>query len=452
MYEIVVGRNETDRKSLGTEATIPIAKHYVTMEKEKSLANRVLLDVNKPHVILVCGKRGSGKSYTLGVMTEGISNLPPAIKPNISTLIFDTLGIYWTMKYPNYRDDDLLREWELEPKKLTPKVFVPIGMVDKYKEKGVPVDKSFGIKPVEMSAPQWAEIFSIDLLSSRGILIEKAVDSAREKYAGNLTLPQIVETIKADEDASDDDKRIVVARFEAVEKWGLFDPKAPKFTELIEGGGTAVLDISAYSEEDNSNVIKALVIGHVCDKAMRSRMVARKAEELKLIKSGQALGVSETVEKKAPLLWIVIDEAHEFLPKEGTTLATPALITLLREGRQPGISLVLATQQPGKIHTDVLTQADIVLSHRLTAKTDIDALNAVMQSYLSFEVQKYIDSLPRVKGAGIILDDTLEKIYPVRIQPRISWHGGSDPQLIRKRIQKTMFSELEKKPKFEFKL
>ena len=61
MYEIILGRNETDKKKLGLTGTIFLGKHYVTMEQETALANPIYLDVNKPHVILVSGKRGSGK-------------------------------------------------------------------------------------------------------------------------------------------------------------------------------------------------------------------------------------------------------------------------------------------------------------------------------------------------------------------------------------------------------
>jgi hypothetical protein len=35
--------------------------------------------------------------------------------------------------------------------------------------------------------------------------------------------------------------------------------------------------------------------------------------------------------------------------------------------------------------------------------------------------------LPREKGAAVIFDDTNEKLYPMRVRPRFTWHGGSSP-------------------------
>jgi len=174
-------------------------------------------------------------------------------------------------------------------------------------------------------------------------------------------------------------------------------------------------------------------VGIVSNKLLAGRILERKKEEVEVIERGFSLfGQSET-RSKLPLLWIFIDEAHQFLPKGETTPATSALISLLREGRQPGISLVLATQQPGKIHDDVITQSDIVLCHRVTAKQDVDALNEMMQSYMDKGLTQAINDLPREKGAAVILDDTSERIYPLRIRPRFSWHGGEAPSAIKKK-------------------
>ncbi|MDD4353913.1 MAG: LAGLIDADG family homing endonuclease, partial [Candidatus Nanoarchaeia archaeon] len=55
-------------------------------------------------------------SYTMGVMTEAILSLPQVVRENIGMIFFDTMGLYWTTKYPNYRQSNDLMEWNLGPK------------------------------------------------------------------------------------------------------------------------------------------------------------------------------------------------------------------------------------------------------------------------------------------------------------------------------------------------
>ena len=93
--------------------------------------------------------------------------------------------------------------------------------------------------------------------------------------------------------------------------------------------------------------------------------------------------------------------------------------------------MVLATQQPGKIHTDAMTQSDIVLAHRLTAKVDVDALGALMQSYLREGLDMSLKNLPSTPGAALVVDDANERMFPVQMRPRMSWHGGSAPGVLK---------------------
>ena len=141
-------------------------------------------------------------------------------------------------------------------------------------------------------------------------------------------------------------------------------------------------------------------------------MDVRKDEEYAEPAERGALGTADEVNEE-PLVWLLIDEAHEFLPREGKHAASTALITILREGRQPdAISFVLATQQPGKIHTDVMTQSGaVVVSHRITAKLDTDALSTLTQSYMRADLDKFLSELPRVHGAAVVLDDNNEKLF-----------------------------------------
>jgi hypothetical protein len=432
MYDIIIGRTAEDLAKFGTEGTILIGKHYVKMGRTTSLSNKILLDVIRSHVVFVCGKRGGGKSYTMGVIAEGISDLPPSVKNNISVIMLDTMGVYWTMKYPNKQDQLLLEEWGIEPKGLSVNIVTPIGYYDEYKEKGIPTDASFSIKPSELDGSDWCMTFDVNPNEPIGVLIEKLIHDLRENNK-EFGLNDITEAVKNSE-ADKEIKNATLNLFSNASAWGLFDMKGTPLSDLARPGQVTVLDVSCYATMPGSWRIKSLVIGLVAEKLFIQRMVARKAEEFEQVHKSIYYFSDEEIQKlDFPMVWLVVDEAHEFLPKEGKTIATEPLITILREGRQPGISLILASQQPGKIHTDVMTQSDVIIAHRITAKIDIDALGALMQSYLRGGLDKFLDDLPRVKGAALILDDNNEKMYPIRVRPRFTWHGGSAPVAIQEK-------------------
>src|SRR6516225_1175319 len=64
---------------------------------------KVWISSSKEHVVAVVGKRGSGKSFTLGVIAEGLaggqeSPLGRQVHPR-AVLLFDPLDVYWTTRY-----------------------------------------------------------------------------------------------------------------------------------------------------------------------------------------------------------------------------------------------------------------------------------------------------------------------------------------------------------------
>ncbi len=428
-YDITIGRSSSDKKTFGDRGLVYLGKSYVKMGQHTSLSNRILMDVARSHVILIAGKRGSGKSYTLGVLAEELSNLPKEISQNIASLIFDTMGIYWTMKFRNEKDKDLLQDWGLKTKTLQTKIFVPFGHYDQFVEKGIPVDQPFALDVRELNSEDWILTFGLNMINPVAVLIERTITKLKE--IGRFGINEIIHEMEHDDKTSKEIKNAAIGLFEATNTWGIFASKEQKATEvkdLVTGGTTSVLDLSVYNSIGAFNV-RALVVSLISRKIFNQRMMARKKEEIESISKGWNFMSFD--KKEDPLVWMFIDEAHEFLPLNEKTVATDALVQLLREGRQPGISLVLATQQPGQIHRDVMTQSDIVISHRVTSKPDLDALNYIMQSYMIEGIKRYMDDLPGLKGSAIILDDNSERIYPMRIKPRFTWHGGEAPTAIR---------------------
>ncbi len=416
VIDIVVGRDQEDIERFGSKGCVYIGKHIVGEAYESHLANKIVMDVLRPHIILILGKRGSGKSYSGGVIAEEIMLLPDEIKSNLSCILIDTMGIFWSMKYPNERDFDLLTQWGFKPQAFPIKTFVPIGLARSYEKSKISFDETFAIKPSELTASDWALTFGFSLQHPLGILLERALRKLK-KEKENYSIDEIIQAIEEDKRASDREKLALINRFISAKEWGIFSERATPIEKFLEPGIATVLDVSLQEWG-----VRNLMLGILARKIYEIRMYARRKEEIAIIE-----GEEKT---KIPMVWFIIDEAHEFLPAQSKTAASDALLTLVRQGRQPGISCVFITQRPNKLHEDAISQADLIIAHRLTSKPDLDALSQIMQTYLLEDIRKTISQLPRTKGTAIILDDNSERLYKVQIRPRLSWHAGGSPLLL----------------------
>jgi hypothetical protein len=78
---------------------------------------------------------------------------------------------------------------------------------------------------------------------------------------------------------------------------------------------------------------------------------------------------------------VVIDEAHNVCPQVPRdriqALATEHVIRIAAEGRKYGLYLLLSTQQPQKIHANVLAQCDNLIVLRMNSRVDTDHLAQV---------------------------------------------------------------------------
>lgn len=161
MPEIIAGRDWDDLKKYGSMGTIVIGKNIVGTGAEVHLTTPILIDVLRPHVVVVVGKRGTGKSYTSQIFAEEMTKLPEEVKRNLCIVSIDTQGIFWTMKYPNHKQRDLLYEWGLKPQSFEAFEYVPIGHVKKFEEMGVVVDSGFSFRPNDLSASDWCYTFGL---------------------------------------------------------------------------------------------------------------------------------------------------------------------------------------------------------------------------------------------------------------------------------------------------
>lgn len=421
--KIIVGRDREDLKTYGDKGTVFIGKHIVGTGESAHLTNPIQMDVSRPHVILIVGKRGTGKSYSGAVVAEEMVLLPKDVRSNLSILMIDTMGIYWSMKMPNERERNLLKKWNLKPMGLKTKLFVPKGYVEEYRKAGVEVDSAFTLSCGELEAMDWILTFGFSLLDPHGIAVERVIKSVKKRFGSTYSIDDIIKALEGEKRIENKVKDALINRFLAAKDWGIFEKRGTSVKSIFSPGTVSILDVSHYMRVSAGWSIRSMVVGLLARKIFQERLMARKVEEFETM----------TGEKKKtiPMVWIIMDEAHQFIPNVGETAASEPLLTLIKEGREPGISLILITQRPNKLHEDALAQSDLIISHRLTAKTDIEALRAIMQTYILEDIQELINSLPRQKGSAIILDDNSERLYTVQIRPRLSWHAGGSPVAIK---------------------
>jgi len=421
-YETIVGRLKEDLEKFGSKATGYIGKHIVGTGEDTHLTTKVSIDLLRPHIILVCGKRGSGKSYSAAVIAEEIASLPEEFRKRLAVVMIDTMGIFWSLKIPNKEQSKLLKEWGLEPKGFGDvKAFVPFKQVEEFKKAGIPVDGGVSITPFEFSSEEWRLAFNLSATEPAGIALEKNVNELLEREE-KFTIEDLITKIRDDRETSKEMKDALENMLTVANQWGVFGTEGIDINQIVKAGQISVIDVSRLRVTEAWSV-RNLLVAVIAKRIYQERIIARKEEEVARIEG-------RDIEKTFPMVWLIVDEAHQFVPSDLRTVSSEPFLTIAKQGREPGISLVTITQMPNKIHQDVLSQCDLLISHRLTSKADLDALHTIAQTYMKEDIWKYLNSLPRWPGSCLIIDDNLEKLFLVNIRPRASHHAGATAGII----------------------
>ena len=403
------------RKDKKTGGTLNIGRYYAL---DASLGADVHIDVLRPHIILICGKRGYGKSYTIGVFIEEIGRLEKEVRDNLGIVVFDTLGIYWTTKSANNKNIGQLKRWNLKPKGFDINLFVPKKFVKDYENKKIQT-KSFSIRVSELTPYHWCQLFDVKATDPFGIVLTRAVLKMQETH-DRFSISDLLECIQNDKRSDEHTKGAAENFLTTAESWGVFDKDGLPVTELVKRGVISVLDISQLPNP----MLKDIVASLIGEKIFEERVKERKAHEQK--KMG-----FDVEEKGMPMVWMAIDEAQLFMPNDKNTLGKNVFINeWMRQGRQPGLSLVMATQRPSALESEVLSHSDIIICHRLTAQEDIDALSRIRPTYMHGDIKESIKKVGDERGVALIVDDTSESSHIIKIRPRLSWHGGAEPLVV----------------------
>lgn len=151
-------------------------------------------------------------------------------------------------------------------------------------------------------------------------------------------------------------------------------------------------------------------------------------------------------------LHVFLDEADLFAPQSGITKDKARCLgawqNLVRRGRSRGIGCTMITQRSAVINKDLLTQADPLIVHRLTAPQDLAAIDF----YLSYHGQSRAEikaitaqiAKLRIGEAFVISPGTLE-IEPrkVSVYKRKSFDSSATPEPGQKRREPRTMADVD---------
>lgn len=372
------------------------------------------INVSGSRAVFICGKRGSGKSYSMGVMIEEIFE---RLRGQAVMLIADPMGIYHTMVSPNTRQSNDLRAIGRLAKGFPLRLIVPgdpvarygdPSVVARFRQNGAEV-VSLQINPSDLSPEAWCELFDVPINEAMGIALWRTVDTLKEK-ARPFTIKDIIHHMENDARAKDASKDALENRLHAASRWGIFAESPVALTDLFSVNHINVLDLSVL--DAGTKGLRNMVLNVVAQRLFTERTRERRREEFGLA-------------TQLPKVWLAIDEAHQFVPNGRTSLCKEMLIRWVKEGRQPGLGLIVATQQPAAMDSELLSQCDVILSHKITSWEDINALNRLSATYIEGDLKTQVRTLSR-RGEALLVDDETESVTFIKVRPRLSAHGGGE--------------------------
>jgi hypothetical protein len=390
----------------------------------------VTLDLMSPHVMFVAGKRGSGKSYTLGIIAEELALAMERQEIEVAAVVVDTVDVFRQMVEPNTDQADLLKKWGLSDRGFPVSVYIPrrtyIGLPDEVKKKARLFPLSIG--PRELTVSDWGYVLEKGgtLSTAMENLISEVLDSIRRGYTlesgdkvrlkRDFSIKDMIKCIEEnpaiDELYKPATKMAMIQRLKRADRLGVFHPGGTSAQDLAVAGQITVIDVAPLGSD--AEAVLAILTNMLCRQVLTYRMAW--TDE------------GTSAREELPPTWLIIDEAHTLVPRSGETPAKDAIIGYAKLGRRFGCSLVLCTQQPSAVSDDAISQADLILSHSLSHDNDIRALQqrapAVMPD--QFRDKVFISSLPR--GVALAFDQATEnkRGFIMQVRPRLSQHGGTD--------------------------
>ncbi|WP_128905380.1 ATP-binding protein [Halorubrum amylolyticum] len=197
------------------------------LARDGSAGVGVGVDADGPHAGVVFGKRGTGKSYTLGVLAEGLAE-----SRGVAPVVIDPMGVFGGLRAAGGR--------VVEPR----------------------------VRPAAIPPEAWPDLLGLDPASGPGSLLWRVVADARDATAeggsessdGSPSIAALRDRVDA-ADAPPADRRAAANHLRLAQSWNVFDADAPPVARLAGDGSPTVIDLAGAPEAAAAAVVRAVARG-----------------------------------------------------------------------------------------------------------------------------------------------------------------------------------------------
>lgn len=393
-YDILVG------KTNGSE-------QYGILGESMSGHRKIALDLSETNTISLFGVQGGGKSYTIGTVTEmtlkQFSNVNLLPGPMASVIFHysesqDYPPEFTSMVYPNDEAGQLKKLKDVygaEAGKISDVIMLcPEDKVEDRQEE-YPLLEIHPIKfhSTDLNVQDWQFLLKAIGNDSTYITQLKQIMKSLRK---NLNLEALKENVENSEMLSTSQKALARQRLSFAEE---YIDDTTKLGSLLRPGRLIIVDLrDEFISEDDALGLFVIMLNVFA-------------------------GVKQYEGQKFNK-FIVFDEAHKYM---GNKDLTSTIVTAIREMRHKGVSLMIASQDPMSLPSQIIELSSVVLLHKFNSPQWV---KHIQKSITQLQSLSSSDMANLVPGEAYLwatkATDKGVTMRPMKIstRPRVTKHGG----------------------------
>lgn len=387
--------------------TVAASEQYGILGRTINGNRKIALDLSETNTISLFGVQGGGKSYTIGTVSEMTLKQFPEINllPGpMASVIFhyseslDYAPEFTSMVYPN--DDarqlaKLKEQYGAEPGSISDVIMLaPEDKVEERQEEY----PSIQVLPIkfhskDLNVQDWMFLLKAVGNDSTYITQLKAIMRANRK---NLNIEDLKVSVEDSSLLSASQKSLAMQRLSFAEE---YIDDSIRLGEILRPGRLIIVDLrDEFIEKDDALGLFVIMLN---------------------IFSGVKQYEGRNFNK-----FIVFDEAHKYMNNKDLT---STIVTAIREMRHKGVSMMIASQDPMSLPTDIIELSSVTLLHRFNSPQWV---KHVQHSITQLQNLTASDMASLGTGEAYLwatkATDKGVTSRPVKIstRPRVTKHGG----------------------------